>query len=106
MVGEVGDFGGLQSLRERRFPFPTPPVPGCSCNHCNIQIAPGETSFSPKDFPWRDYDDIDPIVTETLETSAKDPATRNHRYLLCSRVLGGFVLSTKTWGVCSWETFY
>lgn len=55
---------------------------------------------------WKKYDNIDPFETKSLEleetdTDAKLGVDKDHRYLICTPVLGGLVLKTRAWSMLS-----
>ncbi|KAI0017745.1 ATPase [Xylariomycetidae sp. FL0641] len=63
----------------------------CSCDRChNLRPHPS------MDFPWADYDIIDPKKEASLELHG-DAVQEDHRYLLCPRHIYGFVLKTRSW---------
>ncbi|KAK8867396.1 P-loop containing nucleoside triphosphate hydrolase protein [Apiospora arundinis] len=63
----------------------------CPCETCR-----GKRPHPPKGFPWADYDLIDPEADDLqLPESYPD---RDHRFLLCSGILMGFALRSRTWG--------
>ena len=78
VVGKVFDLGNGLSV--------------CSCDDCR-----GKRAHPPPGFQWTDYDLIDPLTTQTLELPG-GPHGKNHRYLLCSRRLFGFVFKSRKWG--------
>lgn len=64
----------------------------CVCEECH--------GFRPHPLPgfrWTDYDLLDPSVKLDLELS-ESPEGIRHRYLLCSRLLYGFVFKSRKWG--------
>ena len=63
----------------------------CSCDTCR-----GKRPHPLNGFPWADYDYIDP-ETDDLALPERYP-DRDHRYLLCSGILLGFALKSRTWG--------
>ncbi|KAI1408085.1 hypothetical protein F5Y13DRAFT_205079 [Hypoxylon sp. FL1857] len=71
----------------------------CPCEKCL-----GKRPHPPKDFPWTEYDLIDP-AHNTLELPDSYP-DRQHRYLLCSGQLVGFALKSRTWEVLDVERCY
>jgi hypothetical protein len=75
---------------------------GCNCSDCE-KIR--ETRFQwreqrSQNLTWKDYDMIDPSGTLDLPKESLNPELGidvNHRYLICTHVLGAFVLKTRTW---------
>ncbi|KAI1079829.1 ATPase [Whalleya microplaca] len=65
----------------------------CPCNQCH-----GLRPHPPKDFPWTDYDVIDPKTEKTLELDGPDEH-RELRYLLCPRYQYGFALKSRSWEI-------
>ncbi|KAF2996783.1 hypothetical protein E8E14_005370 [Neopestalotiopsis sp. 37M] len=63
----------------------------CRCDKCQ-----GARPHPPLNFPWTDYDSLNPLNQESLELPSTYP-DRDHRYLLCERSIWGFVLNTRTW---------
>ncbi|KAF7517968.1 hypothetical protein G7054_g13628 [Neopestalotiopsis clavispora] len=63
----------------------------CRCDKCQ-----GARPHPPPNFPWTDYDILNPLIQESLELPSTYP-DRDHRYLLCERSIWGFVLNTRTW---------
>ncbi|KAI0454812.1 hypothetical protein F5B21DRAFT_474339 [Xylaria acuta] len=62
----------------------------CACEKCL-----GRRPHPPKGFPWAEYDLIDPKHADLeLSDGHKD---KEHRYLLCSGLLMGFALKSRTW---------
>lgn len=64
----------------------------CTCDYCY-----GRKPHPLPGFRWKDYDLWDPSVHVDLEFLGA-PERDCHRYLLCSRLLYGFVLKSRTWG--------
>ncbi|KAK6839088.1 hypothetical protein PG987_004954 [Apiospora arundinis] len=79
VVGDVGDMGEGRSV--------------CACDECH-----GKRVHPPPGFLWKDYDLIDPSTTKNLELPGGMDGP-NHRYLLCSRRLFGFVFKSRDWEV-------
>ncbi|KAK8071311.1 P-loop containing nucleoside triphosphate hydrolase [Apiospora hydei] len=79
VVGDVDDLGEGLSV--------------CSCDDCL-----GKRVHPPPGFQWAAYDLIDPRVTKTLELPGSSHG-KDHRYLLCSRRLFGFVFKSRRWEV-------
>ncbi|KAI0020756.1 ATPase [Xylariomycetidae sp. FL0641] len=65
----------------------------CPCKECK-----GLRKHPPTKFIWKNYDLIDPEEVTSLDLPPEPRGTK-HRYLICSRRLGGFVLKTRTWEV-------
>ncbi|KAI2896788.1 hypothetical protein CBS76997_9224 [Aspergillus niger] len=63
----------------------------CLCEECR-----GWKPHPLPDFRWAAYDLLDPRVDKDLELP-QSPEGAHHRYLLCSRVLYGLVLKSRTW---------
>jgi hypothetical protein len=64
----------------------------CGCDKCqNARPHP------PLNFPWTDYDNLNPLNQESLELPGNF-LDRDHRYLLYERSIWGFVLNARTWG--------
>ncbi|PLB36595.1 P-loop containing nucleoside triphosphate hydrolase protein [Aspergillus candidus] len=63
----------------------------CVCDTC-LGLRP----HPPPGFRWADYDLLDPSVTVNLELPGSREGAR-HRYLLCSRLLYGFVFKSRKW---------
>ncbi|TWU71120.1 hypothetical protein ED733_001833 [Metarhizium rileyi] len=63
----------------------------CPCERCCMKRP-----HPPRSFPWAEYDVINPTVEKSLELP-EGYADRNHRYLICTRLLMGFVLKSRTW---------
>lgn len=64
----------------------------CSCDDCR-----GKRVHPPPGFQWVAYDLIDPKATRSLELPGGAHGN-NHRYLLCSHRLFGFVFKSRKWG--------
>ncbi|KAK8024477.1 P-loop containing nucleoside triphosphate hydrolase [Apiospora rasikravindrae] len=79
VVGKVFDLGNGLSV--------------CSCDDCR-----GKRAHPPPGFQWKDYDLIDPLTTQNLELPGGLHGI-NHRYLLCSRRLFGFVFKSRKWAI-------
>lgn len=77
-VGNVDDLGEGLSV--------------CSCDDCR-----GKRVHPPPGFQWAAYDLIDPKATTTLEMP-EGPHGKDHRYMLCSHRLFGFVFKSRKWG--------
>ncbi|KAI1445619.1 P-loop containing nucleoside triphosphate hydrolase protein [Annulohypoxylon stygium] len=73
MISDIGDYLAI-----------------CQCEKCL-----GGRPHPPKNFPWAEYDMIDPRHGD-LELPENYP-DRQHRYLLCSGRLMGLALRTRTW---------
>ncbi|KAI1123362.1 hypothetical protein F5Y10DRAFT_251962 [Nemania abortiva] len=68
----------------------------CPCEKCL-----GRRPHPPKGFPWAEYDMIDPEHDDLeLPDGYED---KDHRYLLCSGVLMGFALKSRTWEILDVE---
>ncbi|KAK7971588.1 hypothetical protein PG989_016604 [Apiospora arundinis] len=78
-VGNVDDLGEGLSV--------------CSCDDCR-----GKRVHPPPGFQWAAYDLIDPKATTTLEMP-EGPHGKDHRYMLCSHRLFGFVFKSRKWEV-------
>ncbi|RDH36293.1 hypothetical protein BDQ94DRAFT_185416 [Aspergillus welwitschiae] len=63
----------------------------CLCEECR-----GWKPHPLPDFRWAAYDLLDPRADKDLELP-QSPEGARHRYLLCSRVLYGLVLKSRTW---------
>ncbi|KAI1460023.1 P-loop containing nucleoside triphosphate hydrolase protein [Annulohypoxylon moriforme] len=62
----------------------------CPCERCH-----GGRPHPPRDFPWAEYDMINPQHGGLeLQDNHPDP---QHRYLLCPGILMGLALRTRTW---------
>jgi hypothetical protein len=64
----------------------------CLCGECH-----GRRPHPLPGFRWADYDLLDPNLKLDLELPGSPEGPR-HRYLLCSRVMHGFILKSRTWG--------
>ena len=83
-------------------------IGGCGCSICangrsEIQLARLQM--------WKTYDDIDPLKIDNLtleahNTHAELGIDSNHRYLICTHVLGGLNLKTRNWGVLPESQFF
>lgn len=78
---KVGDTGGDRAP--------------CPCEMCCMKRP-----HPPRSFPWTEYDVINPALEKSLELP-EGYEDRQHRYLLCTRLLMGFVLKSRTWGKCT-----
>ncbi|KAK7917808.1 hypothetical protein PG985_011416 [Apiospora marii] len=78
-VGDMDDMGEGGSI--------------CSCDDCR-----GKRVHPPPGFQWVAYDLIDPKTTRTLDL-AGSPHGRDHRYLLCSHRVFGFVFKSRRWEI-------
>ncbi|CZR56708.1 related to TOB3 (member of AAA-ATPase family) [Phialocephala subalpina] len=68
-------------------------LPACPCEGC-LGLRP----HPPSDFPWTNYDMINPLDEKSLELP-EGYEDRDHRYLLCTRRLMGFVLKSRSWEI-------
>lgn len=83
IMNEMGNFQ-VQDMGED--------LPICPCEKCL-----GCRPHPPKGFLWTAYDLIHPEFDDLeLPEEYKD---RDHRSLLCSGLLVGFVLKSRTWGM-------
>lgn len=78
-------------------------IGGCACLVCSSKRS--ETQLTRSQL-WKTYDDIDPFELDSLKLDEHNTSTRlgidkNHRYLICTPVLGGLVLKKRTWGMSS-----
>ena len=65
----------------------------CPCDQCH-----GLRGHPAPDFPWKDYDVIDPKDVESLELPDSPHGSR-HRYLVCDHKVWAIMLKTRTWGM-------
>ncbi|KUI68921.1 ATPase family AAA domain-containing protein 3 [Cytospora mali] len=74
-------------------------IGGCTCSVCTSKRSEAQLTRLQL---WKGYEDIDPFDIESLELEDRDTNTRlgidkNHRYLICTPVIGGLVLKKRTW---------
>ncbi|KUI55018.1 ATPase family AAA domain-containing protein 3 [Cytospora mali] len=74
-------------------------IGGCTCSVCTSKRPEAQLTRLQL---WKGYEDIDPFDVESLELEERDTNARlgidkNHRYLICTPVIGGLVLKKRTW---------
>lgn len=74
-------------------------IGGCVCSVCTSNMSDTQRR---RLRIWKPYDDIDPFETKSLdldseETNSSLGIDKDHRYLICTPMLGGFALKKRTW---------
>lgn len=74
-------------------------IGGCVCSVCISNMSDTQRRRLRM---WKSYDDIDPFDTNSLELhdDDTDPSLgidKDHRYLICTPMLGGLALKKRTW---------